>query len=93
MAAPISYRVDGSLARLGETRRLTIRLWRALDGMLLWAEPFALEALPNGDSLDQLALRIAGRLEEAVLSREPHESVRAPGLARPASRVPANAPA
>ena len=89
----ISYRVDGSLARLGETRRLTIRLWRTLDGMLLWAEHFALEALPNGDALDQLALRVAGRLEEAVLSREPHEAARPAGMARQASRIAANAPA
>ena len=88
----VTYRVDGSLARLGETRRLTIRLWRTLDGLLLWAEHFALDALTCGDALDQLALRVAGRLEEAVLSREPQAAAGSDGLARLASRVPANAP-
>jgi DNA-binding SARP family transcriptional activator/TolB-like protein len=92
-AGSITYRVDGSLARLGETRRLTIRLWRALDGMLLWAEPFALEPLPDGDALDQLALRIAGRLEEAVLSRETQEPALPDAPPRPARRLPANAAA
>jgi DNA-binding SARP family transcriptional activator/TolB-like protein len=72
----IDYHVDGSVARLGESRRLTIRLWRALDGMLLWSEHFALAARPDGDSIDQLALQLASRLEEAVLSRDPHDYAR-----------------
>ena len=89
----VTYRVDGTVARLGETRRLTIRLWRTLDGMLLWAEHFALEALSCGDALDQLALRVAGRLEEAVLSHEPQPSTTPVRPRRLARHVPANAPA
>lgn len=92
-APAVAYRVDGSVARLGDTRRLTVRLWRSLDGVLIWVEHFPLDGLADSEALDQLAHRVASRLEEAVLSREELAADRAVGPAHLSSRLAANAPA
>ncbi len=88
-----AYRVDGSVARLGDTRRLTVRVWRSLDGLLLWVEHFPLDELADGAALDQLAHRVAHRLEEAVQSDEQQVADRPARPAPLASRVAADSPA
>ena len=88
-----AYRVDGSVARLGETRRLTVRLWHSLDGLLLWVEHFPLDDLADGAALDQLAHRVAHRLEEAVQSSERQAAAWPASPAALSSRIAADTPA
>jgi DNA-binding SARP family transcriptional activator/TolB-like protein len=90
-ARRLDYRIDGSVARLGGLLRLTVRLWHLADGMLLWVEHFQLDEGKDSDTLDELALNVAARLEEAVMKSEMQNGQRqadAPSATRPEPCVP-----
>jgi DNA-binding SARP family transcriptional activator/TolB-like protein len=64
------YTVDGTVSRHDRTLRLTVRLCRADDHMLLWAEHFRIDRPDDAETLDGLARLVAARLERAVMLRE-----------------------
>ncbi len=66
----VAYIVDGSVARLDQALRLTVRLYGRRDRRLLWAEHFRIETPCKADALDSLATLIAARLELAALRHE-----------------------
>jgi DNA-binding SARP family transcriptional activator/TolB-like protein len=64
------YTVDGTVSRHDRALRLTARLCRADDRMLLWAEHFRIDRPDDAEILDGLARLVAARLERAVMLRE-----------------------